>query len=449
MGERDRPRSGGGTGLRHWREGAGVGCGSDHQCNNRRFLAGRLALAQGVAGTPRGLGTVQALGGDTSQTDGRAGGQHIHQRQRSDVAVERAGACRRDHQRALRARRHRRQHAVGDRDRPHPCLRSGSGRIVDNDALKLKLQEALNKLVPQLKQAVVTYPEKKVELLTPVAQIKKQMDSGDLQEAKKGILAVGQLLKSVMAQNGGESQPQNENALRAEYERKLAAAQPSYAQALKDMIGDTSKFRTVMTYAIEQAEAGVYETAIKAIDRLAQAVAQAISAGPKRTDVVDKQSSGTTNDADRKIVDSSATNAGTEPWALSPQFDAIWERAKTSWTTAVETINVQLEELRGSLLDSNDSDLMSIADFGLNAITADHMVPLQASIFDVDRASGDNKIKAVELAQDAVIAFSEHVDRDERIDACDNNPFNVTVTLRSELSRGLTQLANALDEALI
>ena len=66
---------------------------------------------------------------------------------------------------------------------------------VDNDALKLKLQEALNKLVPQLKQAVVTYPEKKVELLTPVAQIKTQMDSGDLQEAKKGILAVGQLLK--------------------------------------------------------------------------------------------------------------------------------------------------------------------------------------------------------------------------------------------------------------
>ena len=157
---------------------------------------------------------------------------------------------------------------------------------VDNDALKLKLQEALNKLVPQLKQAVVTYPEKKVELLTPVAQIKKQMDSGDLQEAKKGILAVGQLLKSVMAQgtaqSGSETQPQAENALRAEYERKLAALQPSYLQALKDMLGDTSKFRTVMTYAMEQAEAGVYATAIKAIDRLSLAVQQAIGAGANK-----------------------------------------------------------------------------------------------------------------------------------------------------------------------
>jgi hypothetical protein len=68
---------------------------------------------------------------------------------------------------------------------------------VDNDALKAKLQAALDKLVPQLKQAVATYPDRKVELLTPVALIKKQMDSGDLQNAKAGILSVGQLLKSL------------------------------------------------------------------------------------------------------------------------------------------------------------------------------------------------------------------------------------------------------------
>ncbi|MEQ1828625.1 MAG: hypothetical protein ABL921_21870 [Pirellula sp.] len=165
---------------------------------------------------------------------------------------------------------------------PAPPAPTTNAPVVDNDALKLKLQEALNKLVPQLKQAVVTYPDKKVELLTPVAQIKKQLDSGDLQEAKKGILSVGQLLKSVMAQSGSESQPQAENALRAEFESKLAALQPSYAQALKDMLGDTSKFRTVMTYALEQAEAGVYANAIKAIDRLSSAVEQAVGAGANR-----------------------------------------------------------------------------------------------------------------------------------------------------------------------
>ncbi len=156
-------------------------------------------------------------------------------------------------------------------------------QAVDNDALKMKLQEALNKLVPQLKQAVVTYPDKKVELLTPVAQIKKQMDAGELQEAKQGILAVGQLLKSVMAQaaapSGGESPTPAGKDLRVEYEGKLAALQPSYSQALKDMLGDTDKFRSVMAYAMEQAEAAVFGNAIKAIDRLNLAINQAIAVG--------------------------------------------------------------------------------------------------------------------------------------------------------------------------
>ena len=55
--------------------------------------------------------------------------KHVHQRQRADVAVERSGARGRDDERALRARGDRRQHAVGDRHRPHAGLRSGSRRI--------------------------------------------------------------------------------------------------------------------------------------------------------------------------------------------------------------------------------------------------------------------------------------------------------------------------------
>ncbi len=171
-----------------------------------------------------------------------------------------------------------------------PQTATPSTPTVGNEALKLKLQEALNKLVPQLKQAVMTYPEKKVELLTPVAQVKKQMDAGELQEAKQGILAVGQLLKSVMSQSTttqstGESQPQVEDPLRLEYERKLAALQPSYKKSLEDKLGDTSKFRTVMAYVLEQAEAGVFANSIKALDRLAIAIEQALSAGVQETGI--------------------------------------------------------------------------------------------------------------------------------------------------------------------
>ena len=166
---------------------------------------------------------------------------------------------------------------------PTPVESSQPTPTADNEVLKNKLQEALNKLVPQLKQAVATYPDKKVELLTPVAQIKKQMDAGELQEAKQGILAVGQLLKSVMAQGRTQPQAQPGTDLRVEYQRKLAALQPNYDRVLREMLGDTSKFRTVMAYVTEQAGAEVYGNAIKALERLGQAIEQAIAAGAKET----------------------------------------------------------------------------------------------------------------------------------------------------------------------
>lgn len=127
----------------------------------------------------------------------------------------------------------------------------------------------------------------------------------------------------------------------------------------------------------------------------------------------------------------------------------LWKEAKSAWQTAVDNVNKQLEKLRGSLAQAGDSDLKAIGEFGLNAITANHKVPLQRAIVDVDSTAGPAKIKAIDKAQDAVIAFREHIDRDERVEACDNNPFGVQVTLRSELHRGLDKLGHALDEALV
>ncbi len=171
---------------------------------------------------------------------------------------------------------------------PSTTAEPATQSVTADDALKAKLQDALNKLVPQLKQAVAANPARKVELLTPVAAIKKQMDAGDLQAARQGILAVGQLLKSVLT-GGGQTatqpgtQPQPVDPLQAEYDRKLAELQPSYEKALRELIGDTSKFRTVMTYATEQAGAGAFGNAIKAIDRLQIAVKTAIDASASAT----------------------------------------------------------------------------------------------------------------------------------------------------------------------
>ncbi len=73
--------------------------------------------------------------------------------------------------------------------------------------LKQKLQDALTKLVPQIKQAVANFPARKVEILTPIAEINKQIDAGLLQQAKQGIIEVSQFVKSLQA--GPDNQPES------------------------------------------------------------------------------------------------------------------------------------------------------------------------------------------------------------------------------------------------
>ena len=131
----------------------------------------------------------------------------------------------------------------------------------------------------------------------------------------------------------------------------------------------------------------------------------------------------------------------------SGEFNTLWPKAKSAWQDALDTVNAQLEKLRRELLGIDDAELKQIAEFGLNAITADHKVPLQAAIIDVDQASAADKAKAIASAKDLVMEFRDHIDTDERVEACDNNPFEVKVTIRESLDAALSQMEQALAAA--
>ncbi len=295
---------------------------------------------------------------------------------------------------------------------------------VDNDALKLKLQEALNKLVPQLKQAVVTYPDKKVELLTPVAQIKKQMDSGDLQEAKKGILAVGQLLKSVMSQaattpSTSESQQQAVDPLRAEYERKLAALQPLYDQALKEMLGDTGKFRTVMTYAKEQAEATVFSNAIQAIDRLSVAIQQAITVGAGAN-----------------------TSSGTISIAKLGKARLEWRQVKIAAMGGIKRFIDKLKEEFGD--DQEQQIQLQRAIEKLESIMLDFDDSLADALDSVLNASGDaQQNAATSIAKEKMSEFIGKIDSDEVMRSIDGNSLMPELLVCAPMRARLDDIAAA------
>ncbi len=133
---------------------------------------------------------------------------------------------------------------------------------------------------------------------------------------------------------------------------------------------------------------------------------------------------------------------------LGPDFWPEWEKAKSAWRDAIDTVNGQLDKLRGELSKVDDAELKRIADFGLNAITADHKVPLQAAIVDLDATRGGDSSKAIAAAKELVEEFRDHLDTDERVEACDDNPFDVKVTIRESLDKALGQMEQMLGKAL-
>jgi hypothetical protein len=150
-----------------------------------------------------------------------------------------------------------------------------------------------------------------------------------------------------------------------------------------------------------------------------------------------------------------ALKLGTAPGAsatpaakIGPDFWPEWEKAKSTWRDAIDTVNGQLDKLRGELVKVDDAELKRIAEFGLNAITADHRVPLQAAMVDLDATQGGDSTKAIAAAKELVEEFRDHLDTDERVEACDDNPFEIKVTIRESLDKALLQMEQVLGKAL-
>ena len=122
-----------------------------------------------------------------------------------------------------------------------------------------------------------------------------------------------------------------------------------------------------------------------------------------------------------------------------------WEQAVASWQDASEDVDAQISQLQAALKQSDFSFLHKIADAGLNGITANHKVPVLAAIQDVNRASGNGRQKAAKKARSSVDAFIAHLNGDARVQACDDNPFGVSVGIKSTLVPALQKLGAALD----
>jgi len=157
----------------------------------------------------------------------------------------------------------------------------------------------LNKIAPAIQTAVTNHPNRKNDVLGLAAKFKKEVADSQFDGAKETMKGLATLLKELSAppqssqsttpqpeptqtQQTEQPQQQNENPLAGRWQQEFPKVEAEYLEALKKADDKlASQLRVLHTFATEQAEAGAYDRAFKAVDRLKPLLQQALSSqGP-------------------------------------------------------------------------------------------------------------------------------------------------------------------------
>jgi pyruvate-formate lyase-activating enzyme len=112
------------------------------------------------------------------------------------------------------------------------------------------------------------------------------------------------------------------------------------------------------------------------------------------------------------------------------------EAAAAAWREASEAVDGQIAALQQSLRAQKNGELEEIAEFGLNGVTGGFKVPLTAALLAAQRG-GLRELAAIPRI---AARFRAHIEADERVAACDANPFGVAVSIRAILVPALSTL---------
>lgn len=190
----------------------------------------------------------------------------------------------------------------------------------------------------------------------------------------------------------------------------------------------------------------------EALFRLSEQVKQAAAAFPGRKDeffqafakaqaAVKQSREGDAKTALTELVTllKSLSTQGFDSKAAA-EFREAWPKAKESWWAAIDAVDDQIRELGNALRATSDEELHEIAEFGLNAVTGNFRSPVARAVRELDVAMDEYLSLAAQQLTTAVSAFRQHVNSSDEIMACDENPFNVKVTIRSTLGQAFDDL---------
>ena len=132
--------------------------------------------------------------------------------------------------------------------------------------------------------------------------------------------------------------------------------------------------------------------------------------------------------------------APTKPTALPASLRV----AVQAWRDANELVDGQIAALQGALRATGDKEMAEIAEFGMNGLTGNFKVRLMAALPGLRSAEGPALQAAAAKTLPLVMGIHRHLQQEPRVEACENNPFGVMVTIEATLGGALQDLAEAL-----
>lgn len=289
---------------------------------------------------------------------------------------------------------------------PAPGIEANSDAV---SAEAAELAESLKQLKPKLQEAVTQHAEFKAELVAAAKKLANEIRLQQLPAARQSLeqlqAKISELLSATNAPPPSPPPlPVSDPA--AEFTSRLTALMPQLKAAINSSVGD--KLKELANDARGQSAKGEHEQASAGLDKLAVLL----------------------NWESRQ--------------RFGQEFEAAWTAARQSWVEATDSVNDQISMLVKQLKASSDPDLESIAEFGLNALTANLRTPLEVAIREVDACKDGDRQAAVAKAIQAVQAIEAHLSSDERVLVCDENPFEVPVSIRATLGSALAKMSQTL-----
>lgn len=144
---------------------------------------------------------------------------------------------------------------------------------------KATLADALKKIKPLVDRAIEAAPNRKGEVLQAIGQVANQIRQGEFNDAKNSLLAAAALARELIA--GAQAPVANEvNRLQEQFESAKARLEPRLMAAGRADPAKATPLMNVWNYALDQAEAENYKSAVAALERLEVAVEKTLREAP-------------------------------------------------------------------------------------------------------------------------------------------------------------------------